>query len=1020
MLQRKYKIYRLSARAVVGHAKLHSDGRYSFALDATCTDKCKIAGASEQEDNALFFQIMAQLHGNDFTFPKENTVITDLTDILFVMDFDGIFDKTKLRPRDVERQNKVQSMFCDDGITLDFGTGPHRYLPFERSGSMSRAARLSFIREDYYTAVRQRIMMDLSIGMCQLSKLYAYNGLMMSGGYRVTGIEIDKPHRVIVIDNPTFQIPRFRAITMEPDGWNGDFQKYRRVEKYMDDLTITAFDGEGLISKEYSAVVDKALCGKHIHTSFQIRMPYVKGMLHQVDFKDFFASAGTSTITDIWGVKHKVGDVDIILTRSMFKGFGWLKDSGKSWADYWAAFRKYNHALYITNFSKEDAEDTTELNYQFLNTISMQAEEFRPADLPDGWISSPAEDPRHWLTKETEQRYYDLCANEAYRLNYFKKHAKGKWFKEKDRDYWLGRILQKNPLFISEPVYTERLNSAAEGVVKRYGQGKLVIRGDNRFLSGDLLYLLTWMLDDRSRKKSNQRTFYSVAISNHFPQDAFYAPGAKYKAGEICTILRNPHIARNEEILLKPYTEENIMRQRYLGQLTDVIMIDSHILAAERLGGADYDGDMVKTIADPVLIQCVMRNYEFESISNSDNIPLLVIPTAEPQIRDANDWKARYETVKNTFSSRVGHISNAALDRGIIAYDENSAAEQRQRYREEVEMLAILTGLEIDSGKSGIKPDLSAYLDSASIKRSPFLKYKQLIEEDEKRGEWYEPTHRERVEKYFSSIDWSQVSSNVERLPYLAYLLRKNTPKIKAKKNDPALLYGFATKPGWKNDLDSTILAAVTALADDYDHCLRRIRASRKMISDRAKETDIRNILFSRGQEDMYDTDVLYALFSTLSQERVAEIRSAITEQTWHLLSEAERGAFLSTYLPEAEFAEYYDLLSDFRHSGYRILGDLICDCDDSYRQTAQQKLHTQQDSPAMTAMLNAFLSRDAGKDYTEIVAEECKKQIGKIIKPSDAVQYVVAAGKDIFLWDVLYAEIYSQVKKAQVEKHAK
>ena len=74
MLQRKYKIYRLSARAVVGHAKLHSDGRYSFALDATGTDKCKIAGASEQEDNALFFQIMAQLHGNDFTFPKENTV----------------------------------------------------------------------------------------------------------------------------------------------------------------------------------------------------------------------------------------------------------------------------------------------------------------------------------------------------------------------------------------------------------------------------------------------------------------------------------------------------------------------------------------------------------------------------------------------------------------------------------------------------------------------------------------------------------------------------------------------------------------------------------------------------------------------------------------------------------------------------------------------------------------------------------------------------------------------------------
>ena len=1019
MLQRKYKIYRLSARAVVGHAKLQGHGRYSFALDAACTDKCKIAGASEQEDNALFFQIMAQLHGNDFVFPEENAVIPDLADILFVMDFEGIFDKTKLRPRDLERQNKVRSMFCDEGITLDFGTGPYRYLPFERSGSMSRAARLSFIREDFYEPVRQRIMMDLTIGMCQLSKLYAYNGLMMSGGFRVDGIDIDSPHRVIVIDNPTFVMPRFRAITVEPDGWNGDFQKYRRVEKYMEDLTITAFDGEGLISKEYSAVVDKALCGKHIHTSFQIRMPYVKGMLHQVDFKDFFASAGTSTIMDIWGVKHRVEDVDIILTKSMFKGFGWLKENGKTWADYWAAFRKYNHALYITNYSKESAEDTTELNYQFLNTISMQAEEFRPADLTDGWKSSPVEDPRHWLTKDTEQRYYDLCANEAYRLDYFKKHARSKWFGEKSRDYYLGKILQKNPLFISEPVYTQQLASAAEGVVKRYGQGKLIIRGDNRFLSGDLLYLLTWMLDDRSRKTNKQITFYSAALSNNFPQDAFYAPGAKYKAENICTILRNPHIARNEEILLKPYTEKNNMRKFYLGHLTDVIMIDSHILAAERLGGADYDGDMVKTIADPLLNQCVMRNYEFESISISNNIPLLVIPTAAPQIRDAGDWQARYETVKNTFSSRVGHISNAALDRSIIAYDENSTAQQRQRYREEVEMLAILTGLEIDSAKSGIKPDLSEYLDKPAVSRSSFLKYKRIMEDAEKRGAWYEPTHQERVEEYFSKVDWSKVSSNVERLPYLAYLLRKHTPKIKAKKNYPALLYTFASEPGWEKKLDNAILSAVTALADDYDHCLRRIRASRKTISDRAKETDIRSILFSRGQEDIYDTDVLYALFSILSQERIAEIRSAITEQFWHLMGEAEREAFLATYLPEAEFAEYYDLLADFHCSGYRILGDLICDCDDSYRKTAQQKLHSDADSPAMTAMLDAFLSRDAGKDYTEVVAAECKNQLKKFMKPADAVPYVVAAGKDTFLWDVLYEEVYRHVKKAQVTEDA-
>lgn len=1017
MLQRNYQIYRLSARAVVGYAKLQENGQYAFQLDAACTDRCKIAGAVEQEDNALFYQIMAQLHGNDFVFPKGNAVITDLADILFVMDFSGIFDKTKLRPRDAERQSKVRSMFCNEGITLDFGSGPHRYLPFERSGSMSRSARLSFIREDLFAPVRKRIMMDLEIGQCQLSKLYAYNGLMLSGGVRVDGIGIDKPHRVIVIDNPTFQMPRFRAITVEPNGWNGDYQKYRRVEKYMENVTITAFDGEGLISRQYAEAVDKALCGKHLHTSFQIRMPYIKGMLHQVDFKDFLRSAGTATITDIWGAEHSVEDVDIILTKSMFKGYGWLKENGKSWADYWIAFRKYNHALYITNLSKEKPEAFTELNYQFLNTVSMRSEEFRPADLPDGWEASPAEDLRHWLTKETEQQYYDLCANENYRLDYFKKHARSRWFGEKDKDYYLGKILQKNPLFISEPVYTQRLDAAAEGVVKRYGQGKLVIGGDNRFLSGDLLFLLQWLLNSKSRKTNKQITFYSAAISEDFPQNAFYAPGAAYKAEDLCTVLRNPHIARNEEILLKPYTQKDNMRKYYLGHLTDVIMINSHILAAERLGGADYDGDMVKTISDPLLNQCVLRNYEFSSINNLNNIPLLMIPTAAPQIRDANDWQARFETVKNTFSSRVGQISNAALDRSIIAYDENSTAQQRQKYREEVETLAILTGLEIDSAKSGIKPDLSKYLDKPSVSRSPFLKYQRLLEESEQRGAWYEPTHREKVEEYFSKMDWSKVSSNVERLPYLAYQLRKHTPRIKAKKNDPALLYTFASEPNWEKKLDSSILSAVTALADDYDHCLRRIRASRKPIGDRAKQTDIRSILFSRGQEDIYDTDVLYARFSTLPQERVVQIRTALTEQSWHLMGTAEREKFLLAFLPE--FEEFYDLLTDFRCSGYRILGDLICDCDDAYRKTAQQALHAPQDSPAMAAMLDAYRNREAGTDYKEAVISECRNQLKKVLKLSAAVPYVVAAGKEPFLWDVLYDEIYSHVKKVEVAKDA-
>ena len=58
----------------------------------------------------------------------------------------------------------------------------------------------------------------------------------------------------------------------------------------------------------------------------------------------------------------------------MFKGYGWLTENGKSWEDYWATFRKYRHALYVTNVSKERPQGFTQLNYQFLTTLSMTGE----------------------------------------------------------------------------------------------------------------------------------------------------------------------------------------------------------------------------------------------------------------------------------------------------------------------------------------------------------------------------------------------------------------------------------------------------------------------------------------------------------------------------------------------------------------------------------------------------------------------------------------------------------------------
>lgn len=127
------------------------------------------------------------------------------------------------------------------------------------------------------------------------------------------------------------------------------------------------------------------------------------------------------------------------------------------------------------------------------------------------------------------------------------------------------------------------------------------------------------------------------------------------------------------------------------------------------------------------------------------------------------------------------------------------------------------------------------------------------------------------------------------------------------------------------------------------------------------------------------------------------------------MLPEA-REAFLQQHLPEEEFREYYDLLTDFRSSGYRILGDLVCDCMDAYCLEKRQQLHAEQDSAAMTAMLEAYLHRSG--DYKEAVQKECRRQLEKILKPSEAVKYAVALKDTTFLWDILYDKIIDHVQK--------
>ena len=476
-------------------------------------------------------------------------------------------------------------------------------------------------------------------------------------------------------------------------------------------------------------------------------------------------------------------------------------------------------------------------------------------------------------------------------------------------------------------------------------------------------------------------------------------------------LLRNPHIVKNEEVVVTPPYREAFIRRRYLSHLRGVVMVEPWSLIAERLGGADYDGDMVKVIYEPVICESIASHYKAatrkseDRFSNRNNLPLLSIPTAEPQLRDANDLHARFEAVKSTFSSRVGQISNAALDRSMLAYDESLDDEIREQNRKETETLAILTGLEIDSAKSGIKPDLSAYLNTDDKPRSQYLKYKRLLEDAEDRPAWYEDSFAEQMKDYIDGTDWDSVTANVEKLPYYAYMLKKHTPRKVIKPAPASELFTFARHENWKENLDPSLFEPIRTLIDTYDSCLRRIRSHKHPAIGNSKRRDIDRILTMRDQENTYDTDSLYALFTGMDATHIKAVRDALRAEQWHFMKPEERLSFLREYLPEEAFRAYDGLFSDFRMGGYRVFGDIICDIDDANRQADKAKLHYKHDTPEMTAMIDAYNNRIPGTDYREAVAETCRVCIARITPPFQAIRYAEALGRRDFIFDVLLEE---------------
>lgn len=589
-----------------------------------------------QGDNMMFRQIR-MISMNDDKFQKF---------VVFV-DATGGYNKPKALERLVKHGFKI------NGET---------YLFSERSASMVRQSMLSFVERHIAPELDRRISMglDFSETPTVLSKYYAYRGLNLSSAFCLPEWEpkiciVDDYENTIKDQMVEYLYDKTTEFIDKAGNKRSWTQKDVAVKKA--DITINCFDGAGICHPEIMRQIERKInTDEHINSCI-IRAPYIKGCMHEIDYESFYAERGVTKIKDIWGQEYDVtpgSEPLMILTVSLYKGYKYFKKDGtyKDWERYLEWFRKTKSCFAIAkwNYSAERENLTTKCNYQILQNIDLEFDDFKHfADMSVDFYEKVTSDDIFYT-----DCFLGLMADDVNPLNHYI------------------AALARNQEMIHEPCVKEYVHSLLDKTRDGFKCGKLWMNATFKFWVPDLVALMEWaggLPVVGALKAGEIYTFdrRGVALGDR-----------------ICE--RNPHISRSEHLLVSAV--DNELTQKYFHGLVNCCFTSIYDINAPRLNGSDFDGDLVLVIDEPSMIPGVHTD-----------IPITL------DLEDKKTALAETDTLDNKFActlrglkSQIGEISNLST---VYQNKVPKTEKTKQEYLKYVSLLSVANGKEIDRAKTG-------------------------------------------------------------------------------------------------------------------------------------------------------------------------------------------------------------------------------------------------------------------------------------------------------------------------------
>lgn len=1001
-----YNLITLDASIIIDNftvEQLATNNNYCAKFEYDLSDESTIrreiiSSVDRYDDNALFYQIRQVVGKTDVE--EENS----LKQAVIFVDFKKVFEnhqdfKTSKDYRSLKKEDfnanpvyRLKWIFDKDngGITLTFdGKIFKTFLPFDKSPSMSRACKISFIDKDFKSKIDARLLLGIDFSKISVvpSKYYAYRGLYLSSGYRVEQSESFKLNAktVIVIDD----VEELWSGNVFTAKLNDDFWK---CENCSEKLSINLFDGEGLISPDFAKIVSDYLKSEYNFErdshSFQVRMCFTKGVLHEVNFNKFFideklfSSETPLEIRDVFGIKRDLKKAKIILTKSMLKCCNWLKDYWKQeklTADpmeyFFQKVHEFQHALYVTGTDARLSNNGwVRLNYQFLSTLDLSAEDFDV--MVQRHVESIGNVQKFFLREylSDEQSENDDNFDDDQSAIQSEETARNKCIK----------ILSQKDVFIHDPKVTSLIQEMQNTYKKNLCVGRFEVQGQQRYLSGDLLYFLikiAMLIENFGINKDVAKKFYEEKC---LYSDRFYmaiSPESKFqlKYDKFYTFLRNPHLSRNEQVILKPYAVKNSLYEKYFSNLVGAVMVSSKYdpIVPMALGGADFDGDLVKVVSNKSIVDAV-KNSVYEENQKRKLLPIS-IPSPKNKIQqESAEGSISFDTIVNTFSNKVGLISNIAAEIATREYTTNIGKNFQGKCAE----CTIVTGLEIDAAKNGVHPQKNIQslekLKAKSSRLKNFFALKDLYS----KWKFFSPYIKSeniantKLTLYASKSKFEKKSkptlknipvyivddkvSNIERLPgmYCQYVLNiQNSAQNKeSAKREQYIYFEFQRVKKWKSTLDKEKVRKLEQIVDAYLEVTKMAKRIKNFQETRRQnkftgyvfnilqiQYDSLNSELSDGVKVQEALNLTYAnIFSILNdiEKTNAALKNLVAEK-WQFTRAKNRIQKISVILgidiqSELITPTMVELLSNFSNHGFMIFYYILKDIQSQYNEDVE------------------------------------------------------------------------------------